>query len=65
MVAGTLLPHVDNPDGFDNIFFDLTDTVNTANQAHIIAIAKTLFNSQTDLYRVNVLPNRPRLLDAI
>jgi len=48
----------------DNIFFDLTDAANTANQAHIIAIAKTLFSSQTDLYRVNVLPNRPKLLES-
>ena len=64
IVAATLLPHVDNPDGFDNIFFDLIDTANTANQAHIIAIAKTLFNSQTDLFRVNVLPNLPKLLDS-
>jgi Pentapeptide repeats (8 copies) len=63
IVAATLLPHVDNSDGFDNIYFDLTDTADESNQAHIIAISKTLFNSQMDLYRVNVLTNRPTLLE--
>lgn len=58
-IAATLLPHVDNPDGFDNVFFDLLDTVNTSGQGHVIAMAKTLFNSQMDLYRVNELVNRP------
>jgi len=63
VVAAALLPHVDNPDGFDDVFFDLTDTANAGNQAHVIAVAKTLFSSQMDLYRVNVLVNRPTLLD--
>ena len=60
-IAATLLPQLDNPDGFDNIFFDLTDTANTANQGHVIAIAKTLFNSQMDLYGINVHANTPAL----
>jgi uncharacterized protein YjbI with pentapeptide repeats len=62
-IAATLLPHVDNPDGFDNVFFDLLDTANTSNQGHVVAIAKTLFNSQLDLFRFNVLVNRPTPVD--
>lgn len=62
-IASTLLPHVDVPDGFDNIFFDLLDTANTSNQGHVVAIAKTLLNSQMDLYHINVLMSRPTLLD--
>jgi Pentapeptide repeats (8 copies) len=63
IVAATLLPHVDNSDGFDTIYFDLTDTTDESNQAHIIAISKTLFNLQMELYRVNVLTNRPTRID--
>lgn len=62
-IAATMLPHVDISDGFDNIFFDILDNTNTSNQVHIVAIGKTLFNLQLDLYHVNVLANRPAQLD--
>lgn len=62
-IAATLLPHVDISDGFDNIFFDILDTANTSNQVHVVAIGKTLFNLQMDLFRVNVLANRPSQVD--
>jgi hypothetical protein len=62
-VAATLLPHVDNPDGFDNVFFDMLDDNSKPNQAHIVAIAKTIFNSQLDLYHVNVLASQPVKLE--
>ena len=62
-VAATLLPHVDNPDGFDNVLFDMLYDNSKSNQSHIVAVAKTLFNSQLDLYRVSVLANQPVKLE--
>lgn len=62
-IAATLLPHVDISDGFDNIFFDILDATNASNQVHVVAIGKTLFNLQMDLFRVSVLANRPSQLD--
>ena len=62
-VAATLLPHVDNPDGFDNVFFDILDDNSKSNQKHIVAVAKTIFNSQLALYNVNVLANQPVKLE--
>jgi len=63
IIAATLLPHVDNPDGFDNVFFGILHATNTSNEGHILGIGKTLFNLQMDLYRLNVLTNQPALLD--
>ena len=62
-VAATPLPHVDNPDGFDNVLFDMLYDNSKSNQSHIVAVAKTLFNSQLDLYRVSVLANQPVKLE--
>lgn len=62
-IAATLLPHVDISDGFDNIFFDILDMTNTSNQVHVVAIGKTLFNLQLDLFHVNALANRPAQVD--
>jgi len=62
-IAATLLPTLDNPDAFDTVLFDMLDYDDASNGRHIIAISRTVFNSQLDLYGINVGMKQPLRLD--
>jgi len=53
-IAATLLPTLDNADAFDTVLFDMLDYDDASNGRHIVAISRTVFRSQLDLYRINV-----------
>lgn len=64
ILASTLLPYVDNPDGFDHVFFNLLHKVDSTNQVYVAAIGRALLSQQMDVYRLPVLVNRPGVADS-
>ncbi len=61
-VAAALLPQLDNTDAFDKVLFDMIDYPDTP-QSHILGIARAIFVSELDLYKVNVSKKHPLKLD--